>query len=434
MRDFTVHCVRCRRSTDFPAYRCPNCGSPLVLDLVPASADDCRHTSGRGLWRYAGMLPRTRHAVTLGEGATPLLPLRLDGRDAHVKLESLNPSLSFKDRAMALAVSAALDRGLDGLVLASTGNAAVSAATYAAAAGLRCRIFCATGSNAGTKLDTARAHGARVELVDGHYSDAYAAATRAEGEGWLNVTTTYRNPLLTEAYRPIAAELVAELGAVPDVVVVPVGAGPLLRGIWLGFTDLRDAGLTTTVPRMVGVQADACAPLVRAWGAADWESSLREPVVVAPTAATAIADALRGYEVEGLLTLAAARDSGGALVAVDEPAIAEAGRELARRGLFVEPAAAAAVAALATSAVPARSRAVAVLTGHGAKEPSVLAGLIGGDPAEPSVFSVLSGGDPAGRSTLGALAREDRAGPSALSAHSGDYPAEPSALSAGRNV
>ena len=301
MRDFTVGCVRCGHHAEFPAYRCLACASPLVLDLAPVSAAQCIPTPGRGLWRYAGMLPRTRHTVTLGEGSTPLLPLRHDGVAAHVKLESVNPSLSFKDRAMALAASAALDQGLTGLVLASTGNAAVSAATYAAAAGLRCRVFCATGSNAGSKLDTARAHGAEVELVPGHYSDAYDAATRAEGHGWLNVTTTYRNPLLTEAYRPVAAELVDDLGGVPEVVVVPVGAGPLLRGIWLGFTDLRAAGLTTTVPRMVGVQAEACAPLARAWaagggGAADratgsgdggdrdgpaWEASLREPIEVA---------------------------------------------------------------------------------------------------------------------------------------------------------
>jgi threonine synthase len=372
MRDWTVACTGCGGTVAYPAYRCPGCAAPLVLDLAPVTADDCRPGDGAGVWRHAGMLPRTGHSVTLGEGGTPLLPLRHDGAEAYAKLESLNPSLSFKDRAMALAASAARDHGLAGLVLASTGNAAVSAATYAAAAGLRCRVFCATGSRAGAKLDTARAHGATVEIVDGEYSDAYAAATRAEGEGWLNVTTTYRNPLLTEAYRPVAAELVAGLGGVPDAVVVPVGAGPLLRGIWLGFTDLHAAGLTATLPRMIGVQAAACAPLARAWTAPDWAASLREPLPVAPTAAAAIADALRGYQDEGLLTLAAARDSDGAVVAVDEPAIAAAGRRLAAEGLFVEPAAAAARAALDGPAVPAGSRVVAVLTGHGAKEPSTL--------------------------------------------------------------
>jgi threonine synthase len=372
MREYTVACTGCDRTVAYPAYRCPACGSTLVLDLAPVAAADCRPAHRTGVWRYAGMLPRTGHAVTLGEGGTPLLPLRHDRLDAHAKLESVNPSLSFKDRAMALAASAALDHGLDGLVLASTGNAAVSAATYAAAAGLRCRVFCATGSRAGAKLDTARAHGARVELVEGEYSDAYAAATRAEGEGWLNVTTTYRNPLLAEAYRPLAAELVADLGGVPDAVVVPVGAGPLLRGIWLGFRDLRDAGRTGTLPRMIGVQAQACAPLARAWTAPDWAASLREPVPAGHTAAAAIADALRGYADEGLLTLSAARDSGGAVVAVDEPAIAAAGRRLAAEGLFVEPAAAAARAALDDPAAPAGARVVAVLTGHGAKEPSAL--------------------------------------------------------------
>jgi threonine synthase len=366
MRDYTVACVRCGHPAGYPAYRCGVCGSPLELRL---GAADCTPTAVTGVWRHAGMLPRTRHTVTLGEGRTPLLPLAHDGLDAHVKLESLNPSLSFKDRAMALAASAALDLGLHGLVLASTGNAAVSAATYAAAAGLGCRVFCATGSNAGAKLDTARAHGADVELIDGHYSDAYAAATRAEGQGWLNVTTTYRNPLLAEAYRPVAAELADDLGGAPDAVVVPVGAGPLLRGIWLGFADLHAAGLITALPRMIGVQATACAPLARAWAAPDWERALSEPVPVAPTAASAIADALRGYEDEGLLTLAAARDSGGAIVAVDEAAIAGAGRRLAHRGLFVEPAAAAAVAALDTGTIPPGARVVAVLTGHGAKEP-----------------------------------------------------------------
>lgn len=375
MRDYTVGCCRCGHAATYPAYRCRLCGAPLVLTL---GAADCAPTSAAGLWRYAGMLPSVNHAVTLGEGSTPLLPW--DG-DSHLKLESLNPSLSFKDRAMALAVSVALDLGLPGLVLASTGNAAVSAAAYAAAAGLPCRVFCATGSNATTKLDTARAHGADVTVVEGDYSDAYAAAVHAEGGGWLNVTTTYRNPLLTEAYRPLAIELVEGLGRVPDVVVVPVGAGPLLRGIWLGFTDLRDAGVTATMPRMVGVQAAACAPLARAWPAPDWAAALRAPVAVGVTAAAAIADPLRGYEDEGLLTLAAARDSGGAIVAVSESAIRDASTRLAHRGLLVEPAAAAAVAALATvsgSATVSDSAAaagsvlaagfVAVLTGHGAKE------------------------------------------------------------------
>ncbi|MDQ7909397.1 pyridoxal-phosphate dependent enzyme [Phytohabitans sp. ZYX-F-186] len=375
-RDFTVRCTACAAPATYPAYRCDRCGGPLVLDLAPLGPADHRPGPGVGAWRYAGMLPRTRHAVSLGEGGTPLVPLPRGQSTLYAKLESLNPSLSFKDRAMAVAAATALDLGLGGLVLASSGNAAVSAATYAAAAGLRCRIYCATGSNAQAKLDVARAHGATVELVDGHYSDAYARAVEAEEGGWLNVTTTYRNPLLAEAYRPVAAELVERLGAAPDAVVVPIGAGPLLHGVLRGFEDLRAAGVTSAVPRMVGVQAAACAPLARAWRSPDWRAALAEPVAVGPTAAAAIADALRGYADEGLLTLAAVRDSGGTVVAVDEARIAAATADLARRGLLVEPAAATALAALDDPAVArltgpgSAARVVLMLTGHGAKEPA----------------------------------------------------------------
>ncbi|WP_432842175.1 pyridoxal-phosphate dependent enzyme [Dactylosporangium sp. CA-092794] len=374
-RDYAVRCTACAATATYPAYRCAGCGAPLVLDLAALAPGQHRPGAGIGVWRYAGMLPRTGHAVSLGEGGTALVPLSLGPSTVYAKLESLNPSLSFKDRAMALAASAALDLGIEGLVLASSGNAAVSAATYAAAAGLRCRIFCATGSGAWAKLDVARAHGADVEVVEGHYSDAYRHATTAEQAGWLNVTTTYRNPLLAEAYRPLAAELVEQLGGAPDVVVVPIGAGPLLHGVLRGFQDLYAAGATTSIPRMAGVQAAACAPLARAWRSADWRAALSRPVDVAPTAAAAIADALHGYADEGLLTLCAVRDSGGEIVAVDEAAITAAQHELAHRGLLVEPAAATALAALATPAVAAltgadpAARVVLLLTGHGAKEP-----------------------------------------------------------------
>lgn len=315
------------------------------------------------------MLPRTDSAVTLGEGGTPLLrlPASLGQGTPTVaaKLESLNPTLSFKDRAMALGASVALDRGLDGLVLASTGNAAVSAAAYAARAGLRCRIVCATSSEAGAKLEAARSHGAEITLIDGDYSDAYEAATRLEGDGWLNVTTTYRNPFLTEAYRTIAFELHEDLGAVPDAVVVPVGAGPLLRGVLAGFDDLLATGVTERVPRMIGVQAAACAPLVRAWQAADPASSLAAGTPLRPTVAGAIADPLRGYELEGLLTLDAVARSGGTLLAVEDAQMLDAADRLARgAGVNVEPAAAAALAAL--TAVEGQVL-VVLLTGHGAQ-------------------------------------------------------------------
>lgn len=381
-REYGVRCARCSAKASLPAYRCAVCGGPLVVDAVPVTAADLREDRSRtGVWRRAAMLPRTTNAVTLGEGSTPLVRLPASGPGGvrvHAKLESLNPTLSFKDRGMALASSVALDLGLPGLLLASTGNAAVSAAAYAAAAGLTCRVLCGTGSGASLKLAVAEAHGADVQLVEGDYSAAYATAVAAETDGWFNVTTTYRNPLLAEAYRGMAVELVDDLGRVPDVVVVPVGAGPLLRGLLTGFQDVVEAGAADRVPRLVGVQAEACAPLARAWSSDSWEASLAEPLTALPTRAGAIADSLRGYEQEGLLTLDAVRTSEGAVVAVGEDQMAAATAELASCGVLVEPAAGAAVAALRHEGVsqllPDGGDVVVILTGHGAKERLVPSG------------------------------------------------------------
>lgn len=352
-RSYVVQCAECGTRHELPAYRCEQCDGALVLERA---TDE----------------PLTRHNVTLGEGHTPMLAapwLAPDGGAVHLKLESSNPTLSFKDRAMALGVSMALDLGMSGLVLASTGNAAVSAAAYAAAAGLRCRIYGAHGSKADTKLAMAAGFGAEVHVVDGDYSDAYRAAAEAEGAGWFNVTTTFRNPVLTAAYHDMATELVSDLGRVPDAVIVPIGAGPLLAGLHAGFAKL--VGPHGRVPRMIGVQAAACAPLARAWNAENWLSSLSTPLPAEPTVAGAIADSLRGYEREGLLTLAAVRQSDGYVTAVSDDTLLGAMWELAAHGIAVEPASAAAILPVPDLTAP-DACVVAVLTAHAAKEPRAI--------------------------------------------------------------
>lgn len=368
-RAYTVVCAECAAAHELPVYRCDHCAGPLVLRM--AAVAGVHPGDGAGVWRYAGLLPTTRHAVTLGEGQTPLLDapwLAANGGSAHLKLESLNPTLSFKDRAMAVAVSMALDLGMSGLVLASTGNAAVSAAAYAAAAGLRCRLYCGRESRAADKLAMAASHGAEVHVVDGDFSTAYQAAAGDEGAAWFNVTTTYRNPALTEAYRGLACELVADLDRAPDAVVVPVGAGPLLAGVYAGFVDLHAVTVINRIPRMIGVQAAARAPLASAWAADDWLSSLASLAPSEPTVAGAIADSLRGYEREGLLTLTAVRDSGGFLTAVSEENILKSCRVLTAHGVAAEPAAAASITSVRELAELGAS-VVALITGHAAKEP-----------------------------------------------------------------
>ncbi|MGO1972248.1 MAG: pyridoxal-phosphate dependent enzyme [Propionibacteriaceae bacterium] len=350
---------------------CPACGGVPVLELAALPGPPAVRPA-TGIWRHADLLPRTEGAVTLGEGRTPLVDLDDPTGRLQVtgKLEGLNPTLSFKDRGMALATTSALDGGMRGLVVASTGNAAASASAYAAAAGLPCRVFVGAESGASGKLAVCRAYQAEVHEVDGDYSAAYAAAEAAVGQGFMNVSTTYRNPIIAEAYRTIALELVEESSEVPEVVVVPIGAGPLLRGVGAGFDDLRSVGLITRSPRLIGVQAAGCAPLARAWrssGPDGWLADLHRPLRVEPTVATAIADALRGYEEQGMLTLRAVHDSGGEIIAVPDSATTEAEIFLRQQGIWVEPSSAIALAALASLDLAEGTRVTLLLTGHGVK-------------------------------------------------------------------
>lgn len=403
LREHSFECVKCRNADDVFRYDCPRCGGPVVVDPTPLEPADIghAHAGARGIWRFPELLPRSESRVTLGEGDTPLVPLsfaRSGSRPVFAKIESLNPTLSFKDRAMAVGVSAAVDLGFHGLVVASTGNAAVSASAYAAAAGLACRVIVGEESKAGKKLDACRALGADVEEVPGDYSSAYSQATKMEGRGWMNVSTTYRNPLLAEGYRSIGFELLEQLGQTPYAVVVPIGAGPLLRGIERGFADAVRVGLARWQPALIGVQAARVAPIYSAWLARD--AGPAHPVLTfeaGSTIATAIADRLKGYEMHGDITIAAIERSGGAVVAVEEAEIIESTTRLAASGIWVEPSAATALAALkhwgnerteslgSEGAGASRSDwrqdpgglpgdkapVVLMLTGHGAKAPSV---------------------------------------------------------------
>lgn len=382
-RPYLLACATCDWQGEGFRYQCPVCEGPVLAAPAPPADDSHRPRPGAGLWRHAHLIPASRARVSLGEAGTPLVDapgaaLSQLGwnREQRIvlKLESLNPTLSFKDRAMALASSIALDGGLGGLVVASTGNAAVSAAAYAAAAGLACRVIVGSSSRATFKVAAARSYGADIEEIDGDYSTAYARAKAAEAEGWMNVSTTYRNPLLAEAYRPIAFELLDELGVSPAAVIVPVGAGPLLRGIERGFGDARELGLIDRVPRMIAVQAAAVQPVVDEWLRATGRSAGRSGARPARTLATAIADPLRGYESHGVITVEAVLRSQGCAVALNESSIREAHAALTRLGFAVEPSSATAWAALRqplvrelVSAGPPRP-VVVMLTGHAGRQ------------------------------------------------------------------
>ena len=296
--------------------------------------------------RYRDRLPLAPDAkiVSLGEGSTPLLPApRLTerlGADVRLKWEGANPTGSFKDRGMTVAVTQALADGARSVVCASTGNTAASAAAYAARAGLEAVILQPEGAVARGKLAQARAVGAKVE-ARANFEEALAEAKELEAAG-THVLVNSLNPLRLQGQKTAAFELVEELGGAPDVLALPYGGGGNLSAYALGFRE--EGGL----PRFVAAQA----------------SNRRG------TAASAIRIVEPAHEPEVERTLA---DSGGAAPSVSDEAILEAWRLLTREeGLFCEPSSAAGLAALLADP-PQGARVVCVITGHGLKDPDAVA-------------------------------------------------------------
>jgi threonine synthase len=293
--------------------------------------------------RYRARLPVTNQTpiVSLGEGSTPLLPSRRLGErlgvELYFKWEGANPTGSFKDRGMTVAVSRALEDGARVVVCASTGNTAASAAAYAARAGLIAAVLQPAGAVAAAKVAQARAVGARVLEVRGTFDEGLAAARAlAERDGYVLVNSL--NPHRLEGQKTAAFEIVDELGGAPDVVALPYGGGGNLSAYARGFVEAAEG-----TPRLVAGEAESRADTVA--------SAIR---ITKPVHAAAVDDAIRM--------------SGGAVVPVSDEAILEAWAALARdEGIFCEPASAAGLAALA--ARPERgSRVVCVLTGHGLKD------------------------------------------------------------------
>ena len=354
---------------------CPACDGILDLVFEDKVGDREQHggVDSPGLWVWQNWLPAcaTENRVTLGEGRSPLLRCQRLGEELGlsslwVKNDAIMPSGSFKDRAIALAASLAKNYGRAGIILSSSGNAGASAAAYAARAGVAAVVL-APASAPRNKIAQIMVTGARFIAVNGNTSDCCRLAkTAAARFGLVNVTTTYYNPVGVDAYATIAYEI-ADVR--PDVVLLPISSGPLLAGVMKGFERLKRLGLADKLPRPVAVQPSACAPAVRAFetgkAVAPWTHQ--------PTIASALNDTLAGYERDGDYTIAWIRRHGGCAVAVSDDDMLGAVRNLAtREGIFVEPSAAAPIAAikqlLASGRLRPDERVVAVTTGHGLKD------------------------------------------------------------------
>jgi len=312
--------------------------------------------------RYRDRLPVTAATpiVTLDEGATPLLradrlaeAAGLRPGSVHLKFEGANPTGSFKDRGMTLAMSKALEEHSRGVLCASTGNTAASAAAYSARAGLRCVVFLPQGAVAAGKLAQAMMHGAEIVDVPGNFDEALAAALAVAAEQGFTVVNS-SNPYRIEGQKTAAFEVAEALGRAPDFQFMPVGNAGNITAYWKGYKELGGAR-----PKMMGFQAAGAAPLV-----------LGHAVKNPKTLATAIRI---GDPYSRAGALAARDESGGAIAAVSDAEIVAAYRFLAREeGVFCEPASAAGVAGLlklARAGRKPRGVVVCVLTGHGLKDP-----------------------------------------------------------------
>lgn len=342
------------------------------------------------LERYRDLLPLGSKTppVSLMEGSTPLIPLDTIGRDIGVKLfakyEGSNPTGSFKDRGMVLAVAKALEGGARGLICASTGNTSASAAAYAARSGIPCTVLLPKGNVAMGKLAQAMICGARAVSVRGNFDEALELALKAASESGYSVVNSV-NRFRLWGQRSAAWEICDELGHAPDAVILPVGNAGNITAIWSGFVQYRRLGKCGNVPAMTGVQADGASPLVSG-----------KPFLSPETVATAIRI---GRPVSGRRASWAVRMSGGEFLSVTDGEILEAQGKLARiEGVFAEPASCASIAGLYRLAAEGRLRGgievVSILTGNGLKDPdAVLSGLkppaeIDADPV--SLREVLS--------------------------------------------
>ena len=306
--------------------------------------------SGRGLWRYRADLAVRGEPVTLGEGATPIVPYER----FLLKLESISPTGSFKDRGAATAITAARAAGARIVVEDSSGNAGTAIAAYAAAAGLRARIY-APDDIVASKARAIQVLGAELVKISGSRSAVTEAALMATREAYD--VGHARDDAFLEGIKTIAYELFEELGNGLHDIVTPVGQGTMLIGLAMGFADLVAAGRMAKAPKLHGVQSEACAPLVR--GAAIGRPA---PVVRQPS----IADGIRIPEpTRAERSYAAVRYSGGRWIAVPDDAIEQAWRQAATVGMLIEPTSAAAIVGARVLNLPAG--AVLIITGSGLK-------------------------------------------------------------------
>jgi threonine synthase len=356
---------------------CRGCNAAFPLDTFPHLCQDCGDLFGfqggldfspehlekelPGIWRFrkSFSLPENAPVVTLGEGDTSLIWSEISGRKVGFKLESLNPTGSFKDRGTAVLTSWLLAAGISSVVEDSSGNAGGSFAAYASKAGISAKVFVPAFAS-GPKRTQIEMYGAEVISVPGPRSNAANAVLKEVEKGGVYASHAYL-PQGTAGIATIAYELYKQIGQAPGTILLPVGHGSLLMGIALGFEALLRSGVITRLPRLVGIQAASCAPL---WKAFSIGSAIPVDVEHKSTVAEGVAIT---YPYHGREVIAAVKRSEGVFLKVEEEKIITGQKYLAEEGIYVEPTSALIWNGLEQIAEAMPDPIVGIITGHGLK-------------------------------------------------------------------
>jgi threonine synthase len=361
---------------------------PIPSSAPSAAPDPLHHLHARGLierWRTRLPVTATTPVISLGEGNTPLVELRGPpearelGIRVYAKFDGANPTGSFKDRGMTMAVSKAVEAGATAIACASTGNTSAAAAAYAARAGIECLIILPAGYVAAGKIAQTILMGAKIIQIDGNFDDALRLVRLLCDESPVALVNSV-NPYRIEGQKTIAFEICEEFGwQAPEYHAMPVGNAGNITAHWQGYSELFDDGTTTSRPKMLGFQAAGAAPIV-----------LGHAVENPETIATAIRI---GNPASWSQALAARDHSGGLIEAVTDEEILAAYQLLAREGLFCEPASAASFAGayrlIRRGRIEPGSRIVCTLTGHGLKDPTTAGKLAALPEAIPATLEAV---------------------------------------------
>ncbi len=360
-----------------PVHKCETCGGLLEYTYDFDELSKIKLAGSLTFWRYRRLLPETKNIATLGEGGTPLhkaerLAKKLGLDAVYLKDETRNPTNSYRDRCATLMVSNALDLKHDSVICASSGNLGASLAAYCAKSELTCHIIVPKTVDIG-KLAQMLIYDAVIEEDGEIVDESMERAQSLEQEtNWYQATAEL-NPLVIEAQKTIAYEVAEQFG-VPDWFIVSMGSGGTIYSVWKGFKELLAMRKTAKLPRMIGVQANGCAPIVNAYF-----SGQSQPVAISKPSTHALAILVR-KPLNGRWALETLKESKGVGVAVSDSEIFKAEQDVARlEGIFAEPSSSATIAALKKlvhqGTINQKDRVVCLITGSGLKATDVLQAL-----------------------------------------------------------